>query len=93
MLGKLIVLISAIALLGAQTFAQIPSAIVLDDGTPIRLRTTQTITSAEAHTDDRVDFEVVDDVKVGARNYRHRYRHRGTIEASHGPRRQTRCKY
>jgi len=65
MLGKLIVLISAIALLGAQTFAQIPSAIVLDDGTPIRLRTTQTITSAEAHTDDRVDFEVVDDVKVG----------------------------
>jgi len=55
MLGKLAALISAIALLAAQTFAQAPSAIVLDDGTPIRLRTTQTITSAEAHTDDRVD--------------------------------------
>jgi PEGA domain-containing protein len=52
-------------LLGVQSIAQVGQSIVLDDGTPIRLRTTQTISSADAHTDDRVDFEVVDDVKVG----------------------------
>lgn len=38
---------------------------MLDDGTPIRLRNTQSISSADAHVDDRVDFEVVDDVRVG----------------------------
>jgi hypothetical protein len=36
----------------------------MDDGTPVRLRVTDTISSADAHTDDRVNFEVVDDVKV-----------------------------
>jgi hypothetical protein len=65
MTRKLLTLISAAVLLTVQAAAQSPNAIVLDDGTPIRLRTTQSITSAEAHADDRVDFEVVDDVKVG----------------------------
>lgn len=65
MLTKLTAFASAILLFGAQAFAQTGQPVVLDDGTPIRLRTTQTISSAEAHTDDRVDFEVVDDVKVG----------------------------
>jgi len=65
MLHKLATLVSAAVLLGAQAMAQTPGAVVLDDGTPIRLRTTNTISSADAHTDDRVDFEVVDDVKIG----------------------------
>src|SRR5262249_36629614 len=58
-------LLSATALLAGQALAQAPGSLILDDGTPIRLRTNQTISSADAHVDDRVDFEVVDDVKVG----------------------------
>jgi hypothetical protein len=38
---------------------------VLEDGTPVRLRISQTISSASAHVGDRVEFEVLDEVKVG----------------------------
>ncbi len=65
MTRKILVIVSALVLLPLQTLAQAAAPVVLDDGTPIRLRTTQTISSADAHVDDRVDFEVVDDVKVG----------------------------
>lgn len=65
MLRKLITGISATMLLAAQALAQAPGTITLDDGTPVRLRTTNSISSADAHVDDRVDFEVVDDIKVG----------------------------
>jgi hypothetical protein len=65
MLRKWMIGISTTALLAAQALAQGPGTLTLDDGTPIRLRTTNSITSAEAHVDDRVDFEVVDDIKVG----------------------------
>jgi hypothetical protein len=65
MLRKLITGISATMLLAAQTLAQAPGTITLDDGTPVRLRTTNSISSADAHVDDRVDFEVVEDIKVG----------------------------
>ncbi|HEY6330154.1 MAG TPA: PEGA domain-containing protein [Blastocatellia bacterium] len=37
----------------------------LEDGTPIRMRITRTLSSADAKVDDRVDFEVLDDIKVG----------------------------
>jgi hypothetical protein len=40
--------------------------VVLEDGTPIRLRFRQTISSAEAEAGDRVEFEVLDEVAVGA---------------------------
>jgi len=36
----------------------------LEDGTPVRLRITRNLSSADATTGDRVDFEVLDDVKV-----------------------------
>jgi hypothetical protein len=65
MIRKLLVVFSALLLMPVRGMAQNPGAITLDDGTPIRLRTTNTISSADAHVDDRVDFEVVDDVKVG----------------------------
>lgn len=65
MLNKIVALTAAIVLTALQALAQNTQPIMLDDGTPIRLRTTQTLSSADAHTDDRVDFEVVDDVKVG----------------------------
>jgi hypothetical protein len=65
MLRKLMKAFSITTVLAACALAQAPGTVTLDDGTPIRLRTTNTISSAEAHVDDRVDFEVVDDIKVG----------------------------
>ena len=37
----------------------------LEDGTPIKLRITRTISSAETKVDETVDFEVLEDVKIG----------------------------
>lgn len=37
---------------------------VLEDATPIRLRFNRTVSSADAHVGDTVDFEVLDDVSV-----------------------------
>lgn len=36
----------------------------LEDGTPVKLRLTRTISSATAHVGDRVDFEVLDAISV-----------------------------
>jgi len=36
----------------------------LEDGTPVRLRIAQTVSSADAHVNDRVEFEVLEDIKV-----------------------------
>jgi len=45
--------------------AQSPkSSFILQDGTPIKLVLKQTVSSATAHVDDSVSFEVVEDVKV-----------------------------
>ncbi len=38
---------------------------VLHEGTPVRLKLNRTISSATEHEGDRVDFEVLDDVKAG----------------------------
>ena len=37
---------------------------VLEEGTPVRLRINRTVSSADAHEGDTVDFEVLDDVSV-----------------------------
>lgn len=37
---------------------------VLEDGTPVKLRLAQTVSSADAHVNDRVEFEVLEDVTV-----------------------------
>jgi hypothetical protein len=37
---------------------------VLEDGTPVKLRISQTVSSADAHVDDKVEFEVLEDVRV-----------------------------
>lgn len=34
----------------------------LEDGTPVKLRTARTISSADAHTGDTLEFEVLEDV-------------------------------
>jgi hypothetical protein len=38
---------------------------MLEDGTPVKLRISRTISSADAHTGDTVDFEVLEEVHVG----------------------------
>ncbi len=37
---------------------------VLEDGTPIKLRLSQTVSSADAQVNDRVEFEVLEDVSI-----------------------------
>src|SRR5881409_944920 len=54
--------------LNAQNSAPGPStkaAWVLEDSTPVRLRISRTISSADAKTGDTVDFEVLDEIKIG----------------------------
>jgi hypothetical protein len=41
-----------------------PKAFKLEDGTPIKLRLQRTISSADAQVDDRVDFDVLEEIKV-----------------------------
>jgi hypothetical protein len=41
-----------------------PLAFGLEDGTPVKLRLNRTISSADAHVNDTVDFEVLEEVKV-----------------------------
>jgi hypothetical protein len=36
----------------------------LEDGTPVKLRISQTVSSADAHLNDRVEFEVLEEIKV-----------------------------
>ncbi len=48
----------------ATTSLKQPLAFGLEDGTPIKLRLTRNLSSADATTGDRVDFEVLEDVKV-----------------------------
>jgi len=41
-----------------------PLAFGLEDATPVKLRITRNLSSADAKTGDRVDFEVLEDIKV-----------------------------
>ncbi len=42
-----------------------PLAFGLPDGTPVKLRINRTISSADAKTGETVDFEVLEDIKIG----------------------------
>lgn len=42
-----------------------PADFVLHDGTPVKMRIGRTMSSADAKTGETVDFEVLEDVKVG----------------------------
>lgn len=48
----------------AQTTAAPPAPNTLLDGTPVKLRLQRTISSADAHVGDSVDFDVLEEVKV-----------------------------
>jgi hypothetical protein len=42
-----------------------PLAFGLEDGTPIKIRISRTISSADAKVDEKVDFEVLEETKIG----------------------------
>jgi hypothetical protein len=48
----------------AQTNFTSAKGFVLEEGTPVRLRINRTVSSADAHAGDTVDFEVLDDITV-----------------------------
>ena len=50
---------------GQQPVANESRPFMLEDGTPIKLRLSQTVSSADAHVNDLVQFEVLEDVMVG----------------------------
>lgn len=54
--------VAVAVLFATQTFAQDG---VLHEGTPVRLKLNRTISSATEHEGDKVDFEVLDDIKAG----------------------------
>jgi len=41
-----------------------PKGFVLEDGTPVKLRTNRTISSGDSQVGDTLDFEVLEDVQV-----------------------------
>jgi hypothetical protein len=49
----------------ATTVKNVASSGFLGEDTPVRLRLSQTLSSASAKLNDKVDFEVVEDIKVG----------------------------
>jgi hypothetical protein len=50
-------------LLAGQSIAQ--TDFILEDGTPVRLRIARTVSSADAQVGETVDFEVLEEIKVG----------------------------
>lgn len=56
-------LLGAVLMVEPAAFAQ--ESIVLYDSTPVRMRLTRNISSADARVGDNVDFEVLDDIMVG----------------------------
>lgn len=48
-----------------QSVPAVTNQLTLEDGTPVRLRIAQTISSADAQVGQTVDFEVLEEVKVG----------------------------
>src|SRR3569833_373266 len=63
---KAISLVSSFA--AALLLSSVPAAAqvgVLHEGTPIRIKLNRTISSATEHVGDRVDFEVLDDIRLG----------------------------
>src|SRR5215831_18693877 len=55
----------ALVLIAPLMRADVQPPMVLNDGTPVRLRLSRNLSSADANTGDKVDFEVVEDVRVG----------------------------
>lgn len=46
--------------------ATVPSTLLLEDGTPVKLRIAQTVSSADAHVGQQLDFEVLEEVRLNS---------------------------
>jgi len=44
----------------------LPQPLQLEDGTPVKIRIARTVSSADAHVGETVDFEVLEEVRVGS---------------------------
>ena len=56
--------ISAVIFAASLSLSAHPAPFVLDDGTPVRMRLSRTLSSQDAQIGETVDLEVLDDVKV-----------------------------
>ena len=54
-----------IATIFVQSVISVQAPLVISDGTPVRIRINQTISSADAKVGQTVDFEILDDVNLG----------------------------
>jgi hypothetical protein len=61
---KLLFTIACIGATAAYSQNATPPENRLEDGTPVRLRLQRTVSSADAQVDERVDFDVLEEVKV-----------------------------
>jgi len=66
----LLTLLAATSMFGSPAPQNNPSGTtsrshVLEDGTPVKLRISRTVSSGDAHVGDTVDFEVLEEVRVG----------------------------
>jgi PEGA domain-containing protein len=57
-------IIACISATAAYSQSAISSDNRLEDGTPVKLRLQRTISSADAHVDERIDFDVLEEVRV-----------------------------
>jgi PEGA domain len=55
---------AALGFMQGETRAAPAQAFVLQDGTPIKLRLSRNLSSADAHTGDQVDFEVLEEIRL-----------------------------
>jgi len=65
MLRKLCAIATVAVLLVLDAPAQVAGKPALQEGTPVRLRLSRNLSSADAHVNDSVDFEVLEEIKVG----------------------------
>ena len=54
-----------IATIFVQSVISVQAPLVISDGTPVRIRINQTISSADGKVGQTVDFEILDDVNLG----------------------------
>ena len=65
-IGLLPIPFCALAQSAAPAAASPKAVLRLEDGTPVKMRLTRTVSSASAQVGDRVDFEVLEDVSVNS---------------------------
>jgi hypothetical protein len=63
--GYILFTISLLSCVSAEDMTQTPARLIIPDGTPVKLRLAESVSSAHARVGDILDFVVVRDVSVG----------------------------